>query len=61
MFAHHQGPVTDIRISDNQQTILSSSTDGTVVYWDISNGKVINELKQNHRITSLSIHEASQK
>lgn len=59
MFARHQGAVADIKISDNQQTILSSSTDGSVVYWEAANGGIINEREQNHRITSLSIHEAS--
>jgi WD40 repeat protein len=59
MFAHHRGPVADIKISDNQQHILSSSTDGSVVYWNASNGSRIKEREQDFRITSLSIHEPS--
>ena len=61
IFAHHQGPVADINISDNQQHILSSSTDGSVVYWNAANGDMINEREQNYRITSLAIHGASQR
>ena len=61
MFAHHQGPVADIQISDNQQKILSSSTDGSVVYWNAADGSVLNEREQNYRITSLAIDPASQR
>ena len=61
MFAHHRGPVADIRISVDQQKILSSSTDGSVVYWNAVNGNVINEREQNYRITSLAFHQPSQK
>jgi WD40 repeat protein len=61
MFAHHKGPIADIRLTEDQQHILSSSTDGSVVYWNASDGKILNEREQNYRITSLSIHEASRK
>jgi WD40 repeat protein len=61
VFAQHQGPIADIKLSDNQQTILSSSTDGSPVYWDTSDGSKVNEREQNYRITSLSTHKARQR
>ncbi|MFT5312640.1 MAG: WD40 repeat protein [Paraglaciecola sp.] len=61
MFTHHKGPIADIKISDNQQTILSSSTDGSVVYWEAKTGLTLNEREQNYRITSLALHQKSSK
>lgn len=31
----HRGPITSLHVSSNDEDLISSSTDGTCVVWDI--------------------------
>ncbi|MDG1751328.1 MAG: WD40 repeat domain-containing protein [Thalassotalea sp.] len=60
-FNLHEGPVTQLKFSDNEQRLISASLDGQVNKWDISTGKVIWNDKLPFRITSLAFDDLSQK
>lgn len=59
-FNLHDGPVTQLKFSDNEQKLISASLDGKVIKWDINTGKVIWSDKQPFRVTSLAFDDLSQ-
>lgn len=59
-FLLHEGPVTQLKFSDNEQNLISASLDGQVNKWQLSTGKVMWSDTLPFRITSLAFDDLSQ-
>ncbi len=44
-FKLHKSRVSNIKVAPDGRTVLSSSQDGVLLYWDLSTGKVLHRLK----------------
>ncbi|MEO6253083.1 MAG: caspase family protein [Ferruginibacter sp.] len=51
----HKKEITDLVFIENGSKLLSSSYDGTVIMWDISTGKVINELAGDIAVSDIDV------
>jgi WD40 repeat protein len=60
-FNLHEGPVTQLKFSDNEQQLVSASLDGQVNKWNILTGETTWQVKQPFRITSLAFDDLSQR
>lgn len=54
-FVGHDGIVTDLAYSSDGHSALSSSTDGTIILWDVSEAKEIQRFQVPNREQALSI------
>lgn len=60
-FNLHDGPVTQLKFSDNEQSLVSASLDGQAIKWHLSTGDIIWSDTLPFRITSLAFDDLSQR